>query len=148
MYLVYRRDQLTRPEPILLDTLDDTPNVERVFGTEVTELIGDKVLGLSSIRLSKPHKGEEVLTVDGLFIEAGADPRVEIPNQLGLKLNPETGEVAVGRAQETNVEGVYVAGDLSDGTTLKQTITAAAQGAIAALSAYQHHTKQRALSRA
>ena len=38
----------------------------------------------------------------------------------------------------TSVEGIYAAGDLTDGTELKQTITAAAQGAIAALSAYQH----------
>jgi thioredoxin reductase len=36
------------------------------------------------------------------------------------------------------VKGIYAAGDLTDGADLKQTITAASQGAIAALSAYQH----------
>ena len=78
------------------------------------------------------------MTIDGLFVEAGADPRLEIPNQLGLEINPDTGEVHVDRSLKTSVEGIYAAGDLTDGTDLKQTITAAAQGAVAALSAYQH----------
>ena len=63
---------------------------------------------------------------------------MEIPNQLGLKINSETGEVHVDKHQSTSETGIYAAGDLTDGTDLKQTITAASQGAIAALSAYQN----------
>ena len=44
----------------------------------------------------------------------------------------------VDRGQRTNVAGVYAAGDLTDGTSLKQTVTAASQGAVAALSAYEY----------
>ena len=89
--------------------------------------------------------GKETIDLDGIFIEAGADPRLEIPNMLGLDLNDETGEVHVDRGQRTSVPGIYAAGDLTDGTSLKQTVTAASQGAIAALSAYgyilagEHH---------
>lgn len=137
VYLIYRGDKLYRPEPILLDTLKQTDNVAVLYKTTVTELIANE-LGLTDIRISAPHEGKDVLTVDGLFVEAGADPRTEIPKALGLELNSETGEVHVGRAQETNVAGIYAAGDLTDGASLKQTITAASQGAIAALSAYQH----------
>ena len=138
VYLVYRRDELTRPEPILLKVLEQTDNVKVLYSTEVVELLGSDEAGLTGIRLSKPWEGQDELTVDGLFVEAGADPRLEIPNQLGLEINPDTGEVHVDRSLKTSVEGIYAAGDLTDGTDLKQTITAAAQGAVAALSAYQH----------
>ncbi|MCH7970862.1 MAG: FAD-dependent oxidoreductase [Chloroflexi bacterium] len=138
VYLIYRRDEFTRPEPILVKILEQTENVNVLYSTEVTELLGSDETGLTGIRLSKPWDGQDELTVDGLFVEAGADPRLEIPNQLGLEINPETGEVHVDRASNTSVKGIYAAGDLTDGTNLKQTITAASQGAIAALSAYQH----------
>jgi thioredoxin reductase (NADPH) len=138
VYLLYRGDKLWRPEPILLKVLEKTKNVKVLLETEVTELIGTDLAGLTQVRLSRPYEGEDVLAVDGLFIEAGADPRLEIPEQLGLKTNKDTNEVHVDRMQRTNVPGVYAAGDLTDGTDLKQTITAAAQGAIAALSAYNY----------
>lgn len=138
VYLLYRGDRLWRPEPILLKVLSKTPNVKILLETEVAELLGSDQAGLTGIKLTRPFEGQEELTLDGLFVEAGADPRLEVPNQLGLKLNPDTNEVHVDRTQSTNVPGIYAAGDLTDGTGLKQTITAAAQGAIAALSAYTH----------
>jgi thioredoxin reductase (NADPH) len=138
VYLVYRRDKLTRPEPILVKVLNQTDNVKVLYSTEVSELVGSDDAGLTGIRLSKPWEGQDELIIDGLFVEAGADPRLEIPNQLGLEINPDTGEVHVDKALNTSVEGIFAAGDLTDGTELKQTITAASQGAIAALSAYQH----------
>jgi thioredoxin reductase (NADPH) len=138
VYLIYRRGELTRPEPILLKVLEQTKNVHVLYNTEVSELLGSDQSGLTGIRLSKPWEGNDELVLDGLFVEAGADPRLDIPNQLGLEINPDTGEVHVDKALNTSVEGIYAAGDLTDGTELKQTITAAAQGAIAALSAYQH----------
>lgn len=138
VYLIYRGDELWRPEPILLKVLEKTQNVKLLLETEVSELLGSGEAGLTGIKLTKPFEGEDELTVDGLFIEAGADPRLEIPEQLGLELNPDTNEVHVDRMQKTNVPGIYAAGDLTDGTDLKQTITAASQGAISALSAYAH----------
>lgn len=138
VYLIYRRDKFTRPEPILLKVLSQTENVKVLYSTEVVELLGSDDAGLTGIRINQPWEGQDELTIDGLFVEAGADPRLEIPNQLGLEINPDTGEVHVDKALNTSVQGIYAAGDLTDGTELKQTITAAAQGAIAALSAYQH----------
>ncbi len=161
VYLIYRGDALWRPEPIQLRVLSQIPNVRILLNTVVTELIGDEAFGLREVRISKPmddfetiqihpdqtepmnrsrdgEHGKDVIPIDGLFVEAGADPRLEIPTQLGLELNPETNEVHVDRGQRTSVPGVYAAGDLTDGTTLKQTVTAAAQGAVAALSAYNY----------
>lgn len=138
VYLVYRGGELFRPEPILLKVLDKTDNVKVLLETEVAELLGSDEAGLTGIRLTKPFEGNDELTLDGLFIEAGADPRLEVPKQLDLETNPNTDEVHVDRMQKTNVPGIYAAGDLTDGTDLKQTITAAAQGAISALSAYTY----------
>lgn len=161
VYLIYRGDKLWRPEPIQLRVLSQIPNVRVLLNTVVTELIGDDVAGLQKLRISRPmddnekidihpdqtepmnrsrdgEHGQTVIPVDGLFVEAGADPRLEVPNQLGVELNPETNEVHVDRGQRTSVPGIYAAGDLTDGTTLKQTVTAASQGAVAALSAYNY----------
>jgi len=138
IYLIYRKDKFTRPEPILLKILDQTSNIDVLFNTEITSLIGNNILGLKSIDISKNWEGKSQIDVDGLFIEAGADPRIDIPKKLGLELNSSTNEVHVDIAQKTSIEGVFAAGDLTDGTELKQTITAASQGAISALSAYQY----------
>ena len=78
-----------------------------------------------------------------MFIEIGADPRLEIPKQLGLKINSPTNEVHVNNLMETNIDGVFAAGDLTDASgNLKQTVTAASQGAISALSAYNFLNKE------
>ncbi len=80
-----------------------------------------------------------MLPIDGIFVEIGADPRVALAEPLGVELNPETHEVHVDRLMRTTVDGVFAAGDLTDGSgPLKQTVTAAAQGAVAALSAYRY----------
>ena len=70
------------------------------------------------------------------MIEAGADPRIEIPKKLNIKLDSQTNEIIVDKDQKTNIEGIYAAGDITNSSNLKQTITAASQGAIAALSSY------------
>ena len=139
VYLIYRREQFNRPEPVLLRILGQTDNVFQLMSTEVVELLGTDLAGLQGIRISRPFEGTDVLEVDGLFIEIGADPRVAIARELGLERNPETGEVHVNRLMHTSMPGIYAAGDLTDASgPLKQTVTAAAQGAIAALSAYTY----------
>ena len=134
VYLIYRRKEFTRPEPVLVKRLNETGNIEQVLNTNVKELKGES--GLSSIVLDRPVGDSNELAVDGLFIEIGADPRVDLPNQLDAELNEEN-ELIVNKLMQTSVHGLLAAGDLTDASgTLKQTVTAAAQGAIAATSAY------------
>jgi thioredoxin reductase (NADPH) len=134
VYIIYRREGFTRPEPVSVRLLENAANVEPILSTRVVELRGNG--GLSSIVVAREQDGPSELTVDGLFIEIGADPRIELANQLGLKLN-EKNEVKVDKAMKTNVHGVFAAGDLTDASgDLKQTVTAASQGAVAATSAY------------
>lgn len=136
VYLIYRKEEFTRPEPISLQQLNLSKNIKQVMSTNVTQLNG--VDGLNSISIDQAYNGVSEIDVDGIFIEIGADPRVEIPNQLKLELN-EKNEVIVDSEMRTNVEGVFAAGDLCNSSgDLKQTITAASQGAIAATSTYHY----------
>ncbi len=141
VYLLYRGDKLNRPEPVLVDLVNNQPNIEIRYRTNVVELLGTDEAGLTGVRLDHSHDGSDTLALDALFIEIGADPRTAIPTSAGVEINKETGEVHVDRTMHTNIPGIFAAGDLTDGSgALKQTITAAAQGAIAALSAYQYVT--------
>ena len=138
VYIIYRGKEFTRPEPVNLQKLKESPNVQVIFDTNVTELTGDD--GLTGVGLSQVYNGSRELNLDGLFIEIGADPRIELALELGLDLN-EKNEIRVDREMRTSVHGVFAAGDVTDGSgDLKQTITAAAQGAIAATAAYAHVT--------
>ncbi len=139
VYLVYRGTEFFRPDAIVADELNRTANVTQLLETNVVELKGTD--GLEGISLDKPFNGSRQLDLDGIFIEIGADPRADLPRQLGVVLN-EQGEVMVDKGMRTNVHGVFAAGDLTDASgDLKQTITAAAQGAIAASTAYKHVTE-------
>jgi thioredoxin reductase (NADPH) len=134
VYIVYRGQSFVRPEPVNVRRLDEAENVEQVMGTNVVQLKGED--GLTGVVLDRPYSGSSELELDGLFVEIGADPRNELARQVGAELN-EQGEVKVDRLMRTNVHGLFAAGDLSDASgDLKQTITAAAQGARAAASAY------------
>ena len=136
VYLIYRGSEFFRPERIIVDELNRTPNVTQLLETNVVELQGAD--GLEGIAIDRPHEGSSELKVDGIFIEIGADPRADIPKELGMNLNDED-EVIVDTAMRTNVPGIFAAGDLTNASgDLKQTITAAAQGAIAASTAYKY----------
>ena len=135
VYVIYRQDRFTRPEAVNLQQLEAQANVHTLFNTNVVELTGAD--GLEGVVLDREFEGSRDLKLDGIFIEIGADPRVELPNQLGLALN-DLDEVVVDKRGATSIEGVFAAGDLTDASgDLKQTITASAQGAVAATSAYE-----------
>ena len=133
-YIIYRREGFTRPEPVNIKRLEENADVERLLNTNVIELKGED--GLSGVVLDRPYNGSNELALQGLFIEIGAEPRIEIARQLGVELN-EGDEIEVDKHMETNVHGFFGAGDVTDASgDLKQTVTAAAQGAVAATSAY------------
>ena len=134
VYIIYRGAAFTRPEAANLRLLDACTNVERLFTTNVVELKGDK--GLSTIVVDQEVNGSSEIPVDGLFLEIGADPRTELARQLGIQVN-DRDEIIVDKLMRTSVHGVFAAGDVTDASgELKQTLTAAAQGSLAATAAY------------
>jgi alkyl hydroperoxide reductase subunit F len=104
--------------------------------TGTTEIMGGKMV--NGIRIKRGGK-EEVLPVEGIFVEIGL-----IPNSEGVKgvLKNELGEIKVNCANETNIPGIFAAGDVTD-VPEKQIIIAAGEGSKATLSVFRYLARQR-----
>lgn len=133
VYVIYRKDKM-RAEPYIVKQLEKDKKIEFIYNANITEAIGDKFL--QAIRLDN---GRE-LRLEGLFIEIGTVPNKLLMEKLGIKTTEE-GYVATDKKQRTQVKGVFAAGDITD-NPLKQVVTAAAEGAIAAKSAYDFLRKE------
>lgn len=136
IYMIVRGDGL-HPEPINAERLKPYLGTKVVVlpNSQVKEILGDS--RLTGVKLAN----EQELKLDGLFIEIGAIPEMELVESLGVKLDPH-GYVAVSSMMETNIEGVFAAGDATNFFGhFKQDITAAAMGAVAATSAFNHLQK-------
>ncbi|MFH0870350.1 MAG: FAD-dependent oxidoreductase [archaeon] len=135
VYLIYRGADL-RCEPTMKESLIDKGNVKIIYNTNLTNISGSKFV--EKMTLDHPFDGSDELKVDGIFIEIGGVPGSAITKEIGVALT-ESGEIIVNQRSETNVPGVFAAGDVTN-TVLRQGIVAAAQGAIAGTSAYQFIT--------
>ncbi|MCX8158601.1 MAG: FAD-dependent oxidoreductase [Candidatus Diapherotrites archaeon] len=107
---------------------------EIINSNEVVEIKGKR--SVEKIVLKKKYRGKNELRVDGVFIYVGQNPRSELAKKIGIKLNEE-GEILINEKCETNIEGVFAAGDVTN-NEFKQAITAAAQGATAAYHAFKY----------
>jgi len=134
VYVVYRRHEM-RCEPISLSKICDKKNVEIHYHSNPTEVIGDGVVKGLKILEELPDKKlvEKELAVDGVFIEVGATPAADVVKSLKLKMEKD---YIVTKDSLTNVDGVFAAGDVTN-NKLKQVVTAAGEGAIAAKAAHE-----------
>ena len=131
VYIIYRREQL-RAEPVTFEQIKKNKKIEIIYKSNVTEIKGKQFV--ESVILDN---GRE-LKLDGLFIEIGGIPTSYLVKDIGVKLT-EDGHVIVDETQETNVDYIFAAGDITNASNkFKQIITAASEGCLAALSAYKH----------
>ena len=139
--LIHRRNSL-KSEKILIDKLmkkSQTGNIKILWDTTLEEVCGDE-MGVDSIRV-KSVKTNEITKFDihGVFIAIGHTPNTGIfANQIDM----ENGYIKVksgltGDATQTNIQGVYAAGDVAD-HVYKQAITSAGTGCMAALDAEKY----------
>ena len=137
IFLIVRGKEVTA-EPINIERMKKLAGkIEVLLETEVKEIVGEKKL--EKIILSREFNGSTELVVDGLFVEVGAVPNVELVKSLGVKLD-ERGYIKVDNMMKTNIDGIFAAGDIVNHFgAFKQGITAAAMGAVAATSAYNDH---------
>ena len=130
VYVLYRRDQL-RAEPIRVQRLEAAENVELRYRVNVTEILGDQTV--TGVTLDDGTS----LALEGVFVEIGFKPANKLAQGLGVELD-EAGFIKVDEGCRTSVAGVYAAGDVTTGTNhLRQLVTAAAEGAIAAESLFE-----------
>jgi len=135
VYIIYRKEKM-RSEPINLKKIEATKNIEIIYNAKVVEITGDtKVTGLRLESSIGEKLKRDSIEVEGVFIEIGSTPVTQIFDGLGVEL--ENGYVKVDREGKTSVEGLYAAGDGAN-NPFKQAITAAADGALAAKSAYNY----------
>jgi len=135
VYLVYRGEKLSA-EPVWLDRMAANPKIEIIKKTNVIEIKGD--VKVEKIILDRALENDKTfLPVDGVFIEIGSEPGIELARKLGVETD-EQNFIKVGADQGTNVSGVFAAGDITTGSNkFRQIIMAAAEGALAANGAYK-----------
>jgi thioredoxin reductase (NADPH) len=102
-----------------------------LLDTTVEEILGDTCV--SGVRVQRDGRSK-VLECKGVFVSVGYVPNNALAKALGLVLEEE-GSVRVDGHQRTSMRYVYAAGDVTKG--VKQMVTAAAQGAVAGLSAFE-----------
>jgi len=135
--LIHRRNEL-RAEKMLQKKLMENKKIEIIWDSVVEEVIGDddpkNVKGLK-VKNVKTNKVSD-LKLDGLFIAIGHDPATQLfKNQ--LKMDKEGYLVTKPDSTETNIPGVFAAGDVKD-KIFRQAVTAAGMGCMAALEAEKH----------
>lgn len=129
VYMIYRKEPL-KAEPYWQESIAKNPKIEVVYNTVVTEILGEaKVEGIMTENVA----GEKIkIKVDGVFVEIGSEPNSEVLKDLGVVAD-EQGFVDVKADGSTTAEGIWAAGDLTNGSNkFRQIITAASEGAIAA----------------
>lgn len=134
VYIIYRGGQI-HPEPITLKEIEKNKNIEIINNTNVVEAKGDKLL--SSVILDKNYKNSKELELSGLFIAIGHLVLSDLAKPLGVKLTEKNEIMIDHKTSETNIPGIYAAGDVTD-KQFKQLITGVADGCTAAYSAFKY----------
>lgn len=136
VYLVYRKFEL-RAEPVWVEEIKENPKIEVIYDTNLVKIAGENGR-VKEVEFDKPYDNKTLLTTDGVFVEIGGVPSAEFLKPLGVEFD-ESGYIKVSEKMETNIEGVFAAGDVTTKSLiLSQAITACADGAIAANSAFEY----------
>ncbi len=133
VYLIHRRDTF-RADAAMVSKLKEKPNVKFVLNATVTKLISDA--RLTAIEVTDKQTGEvQTLPVNGLFVAVGQVPENE--NFRALVTLDAGGYIVAGENCHTNLPGIFAAGD-NRVKEVRQLVTAAADGAVAATEAIKY----------
>ena len=132
VYVIHRR-QAFRAEESLVSDISARSNVTIMWNTEVQEIKGDRQVKAVTLLDNVTGKTSE-LEVDAVFVQIGEAPNSQLAKATGVETD-EHGYVKVDVRQQTNLPGVFAAGDVTD-QPIKQVGTAVGQGITAALEAY------------
>jgi len=134
VYLIHRGEKMSA-EPAWLEKLNNLKNLEILKDNEVLEIKGKEKV--EKIILTKPFNDKVSLSVDGVFIEVGTDPGVELAKKIGVETD-EQNYIKVNADMSTNIAGIFGAGDITNGSNkFRQVLSACAEGALAAVGTYK-----------
>jgi len=132
VYVVNKNPQF-KGDAVLLEKLETKPNVKIIYNALASAVVGDNFV--SALRYKDQAGTEQEIKTDGIFVHVGMIPNSNIV-PAGVEKNAY-GEIVVNENCETNVPGLYAAGDVSN-VPFKQIVIAAGQGCVATLSAVQY----------
>lgn len=133
VYVLHRRDSL-RADKIVQERAFKNNKIEFVWNVVPQEITGKDLVEKFTVKSTKTDELIE-FDVDGVFPYVGYTPNVDKFN--GQVLQTETGFIKTDETMQTSVHGVYAVGDVRN-TPLRQVITAAADGAVAACTAVKY----------
>ena len=126
VYLIHRRDTL-RAEKIHIKPLTEAENIELVFNSTVNKIINDS--GVKGVEILNKDGTVKTINCDGIFVSIGRQPSTAFLGDAVLLDN--NGYIIADETTKTNIDGVFAAGDMRT-KALRQIVTAAADGAVAA----------------
>ena len=129
--IMHRRDQL-RAQKYLQDQIKKL-KIPIIWDSTLKEIKGKETVQEAIIENKKTGQTTTIKT-DGIFIAIGEEPLNKLAQDLKIKTD-KRGYIITDKYQRTNIRGVYAAGDITGG--LNQWVTACAEGAIAATTAYK-----------
>jgi thioredoxin reductase (NADPH) len=133
--VVIHRKQAFRAEESLISDVSSKSNVKIMWNTEVQEIKGDKQVRFVTLIDNISNKTTE-LPVDAVFVQIGEAPNSQLAKAAGVETD-DHGYIKVDMRQQTNLAGVFSAGDVTN-QLIKQVGTAVGQGITAALEAYSY----------
>ena len=132
--LIHRRDQF-RASKIMLEKARKNPKIRFVMDTVVERILGEK--NVTGVVIKNLKSGEQTeLKVDGVFAAIGHEPNTRVFRE-SLKCDENGYIVTQPGSTETNVPGVFAAGDVAD-HIYRQAVTAAGTGCMAAMDAEEY----------
>lgn len=129
VYIIYRGEEI-RAEPINKKRVSKNEKIEIIYKTNIKEIKGDNTVNSVVFDNGKDFE------VGGVFIEIGSIPNSDLAKRIGVETN-QKGEIRINRKSETNIPGIFAAGDVAD-APFKQAITGVSEGVVAAYSAFDY----------
>ena len=130
-------------DDLLIETVLNTPNIEVMYNSQIMEIKGDKLVSGITVMDGSTNQTKE-LELGGVFIAIGVLPNSNLFADL-LELD-KNGYIIAGEDCHTKIDGVFAAGDCRT-KSLRQLVTAAADGAVAATEANKYIIKQRRMTK-
>ena len=137
IYIINITPELTG-DPVMIEKVTDMPQIRIMNSCEVVAIQGDKLV--QTVRIKTKDGLQKDLPVTGVFIEVGSIPATDYLKDL-VKLN-KAGEILIDENNSTSTPGLFAAGDITN-VIEKQIITAAGEGAKAAIQASIYLAKQK-----
>ena len=138
VYLVHRRDTF-RAAPNTIKRVENTPNIELILNSSPDEVYGDN-MGVTGLRVKNKEGEIREITVPGVFTFVGNDINngtlIQEDGNFLCEMN-DLGQVKVDLKMQTTTPGLFATGDMRQDAP-KQVVSAAGDGAVAALSAISY----------